>query len=230
MLKIVSIIISFLALLPLDVKYACMENGATLYSYDGSKYTELARLPSSYYVAVLKESDDGYLLVSYLDTTGYIKASELSRVDFTPKQKYASARFTVSNDSQPANLRARPDKSSQIVAVMPDNARGTIIGTISGSELIAGAGKTWYYVRYENGETVSFGYAYSAHLNAESFGTNSGEREPEKTDGNKETQEGQPVFEMSLPLRIILISVLCLPVFAALFMLRPKKKKGENSV
>ena len=214
--------------LPLDVKYACMENGATLYDYDGSAYTQIARLPSSYYVAVLKESDDGYLLVGYLDTTGYIKASELSKVDFIPKDKYAAARFTVSNDSQPANLRARPDKSADVVAVMPNNGSGTVVGTTEGSELIAGAGKKWYYVRFESGENVTFGYVYSAHVTAESFGVSSGEREPSPTDSGTEKQEGQPLIEMSLPLRIVIISVLCLPVLAALFMLRPKKKKSEK--
>ncbi len=229
MCKILSLIFSLAMILPLDVKYACMEKGATLYSYDGSEYTELARLPGSYYVAVLKESDDGYLLVSYLDITGYIKESELSKVDYVPKEKYASARFTVSNDSQPANLRARPDKDAEVLAVMPNRGSGTLVGTCEGSELISGAGKRWYYVRFENGDNTVFGYVYSAHVSAESFGTNSGEREPASAGEGKDKQEGQPAFEMSLPLRIILISALCLPVLAALFMLRPKKKKSESA-
>lgn len=148
-------------------------------------------------------------------------------MDFVPKDKHSSAAFTVSNDSQPANLRSRPDNTTDnVVAVMPDKASGIVIGKTQGSELVSGAGKVWYYVRLTANGGYTYGYVYSAHVKFSGFGISSGEREQPASD-SVVSEQGRPATEMSLPIRVTMISVLCLPVVAALFMLRPKKR-GEG--
>lgn len=228
MVKLLCVLISvMLTALPVDAEYACMENGATLYNYSDGVYAEVAVLPKSYFAAVIKQNDDGYTLVSYMDVSGYIKSDQLKKVDFTPKYKYADASFTVSNDSQPANLRSRPDHTdkSNILTVMPDGGKGKVIGSIEGSALIAAAGNTWYYVRYENGGDLTYGYVYSAHITPVDFGTNSMEREESGSDGGIEDGQEQPSMEMSLPVQIIFIVALCLPVVFIMLLMFSKKNR-----
>ena len=228
MSKFLSLIFAAAMFLPTDVTFACMENGARLYALENGRYREIAELPPSYYVAVLKDEEDGYALVSYLDVVGYVKADELKKVDFVPKDRHSKATFVVDNDSQPANLRSLPDsKTGNIVCVLPSAASGSVIGHIEGSELISGAGKRWYYVRYDDGDKGVYGYVYSAHIRKVEYGKSSGEREPQSESGT-ETQQGRPVSEMSLPVKIVLIVSLCLPVVGAMFMLRPKKREARQ--
>ena len=217
----------FFAAAPQSAKYACMEKGATLYTLTESGYEQTAFLPATYFVTVVKDAGDGYSLVSYLDVVGYMKNDELSGVDFFPKVKYASARFTVSNDSQPANLRLRPGKDSPVSEVMPSGESGTAIGTIEGDELISGAGGKWYYVRYESGGEYRYGYVYGAHVSVEAFGENTFEAEPSPPSHVTEKQE--PSYSgLSLPLQTVLIVCLCTPVTVGAFMLRRKPNKAAR--
>lgn len=225
---LISFLISLSLFLPTDLTYARIKSGAALCDFIGGEYVETAVLPPTFYVAVLKENDDGYCLVSYMDVTGFVKAEALEKVDFTPKTKYADCGFTVSNDSQPANLRSTPSRGDNVVAVMPNGAVGKVIGTAVGDELISGAGGIWYYVRYENGGTLTYGYVYNAHITAEPFGTGSDEREPQK-DGGIQDEREQSAFELSPPLQIVLIVALCLPVVLCAFMLRKKKSPKKDS-
>ena len=217
-----------LAALPVDLDYACMERGATLYERTGGVYRELAVLPPTYFVAVLETGGDGYCLVSYLDISGYMKESELKRVDFVPKTKYAQSRFTVTNDSQPANLRALPFRESEVSSVMDSGGGGRVIGYRDGDELIKGAGKRWYYVRYERGGDFVYGYVYSAHVTPEPFGVNSGERETPQVSDPAYTQD-PPTVELSPAAVAVITPALWLPLLAVLLMLKPRKDDSPSS-
>lgn len=211
--------------LPTEIDYACMEQGATLFNYADGAYTAVADLPSTYFVAVIKDNEDGYSLVSYMDVSGYVETAKLNKVDFTPKYKYADVAFTVSNDSQPANLRSEPDSTQDnVLAVMPDKGTGKVIGSIQGNQLIAGATNTWYYVRYENEGGFTYGYVYGAHVKPVVFDKNSYEREETQTGGIENEQE-RPTVEMSLPVQVLIIGVLCLPVLFIMLMMFSSKKK-----
>lgn len=209
--------------LPTDVGYARIESGALLYRLSDGVYTKVCTLPEGYHVAVISETDDSHFLVSYADITGYIQSADLKQIDGIPKQKYADCRYLVDNDSQPANLRSRPNKDGEIVCVMPSGSGGKIIGTIEGDELIGGAGKLWYYVRYEEGNNITYGYAYCAHISAEGFGVCSSEVEP-KAESAVQNGQDKPKSEMSLPVKILIISALCAPLVVVACLLRPKKK------
>lgn len=227
MFKLISLVIfSVFAALPTDVPYAKIGSGTVLYIRENDVYTEAFTLPQSYYVAVISENEDGYSLVSYLSVTGYAPTSSLSKVDFIPKEKYSKATFTVDNDSQPANLRARAQKDATVLAVMPSGAGGTVLGKTRGDELISGAGSTWYYVRYEDGGQFTYGYAYAPHISAQDFGTASTEAEPSESSAMQNGQDA-PKAELSLPVRIVIIIALCIPVAVAAFMLRPRKKDSQ---
>lgn len=226
MVKILALLSALALILPVNVQYACMEDGATLYNYSDGAYVAVADLPDTYFVAVIKNNDDGYSLVNYMDISGYVKTSDIRAVDFTPKYKYADVTFTVANDSQPANLRSRPDHldNSNVLCVMPNGGSGKVIGSVEGSALIANAGKIWYYVRYENGSDFTYGYVYYAHVAEVNFPQNSYEREEVK-DSGIENGQTQPAMEMSLPVQILLIIVLCLPVAVIMLMMFSSKQK-----
>lgn len=210
-------------LLPTDLTYARIGSDAVLYDFKDGAYVEVTVLPPTFYVAVLNENEDGYNLVSYMDVTGFMKADAMEKVGFTPKTKYADCAFSVSNDGQGANLRSSPVRGDNVIVVMPSGSGGKIVGTAAGDELISGAGESWYYVRYENGSNVTFGYVYGAHVAAEAFGEGSDESLPPHENDTTEERE-QPVFELSPPLQIVLIVSLCLPVVLCVFMLRKKRK------
>lgn len=235
MMKVILTVIAALSvMLPTDLTYAKIGDGAVLFDCVDSSYVEIAALPETYYVALLHENDDGYFLVSYMDVVGYVKSGDVDKVDYTPKTKYADRAFYVDNDSQPANLRRSPKKEDgNIVAVMPSGSGGKVIGTIAGDELISGAGNDWYYVRFENGGEITFGYVYAAHVSASGADANDGEKEAEN-EQEIATEKEPSVFVPSAPLRIVLICALCLPVVVCAFMLRKKRtdesdKQEQNS-
>lgn len=196
----------------------------TLYARD---MTSVVDLPAGYFV--MRSDDDapdGYISVVYDDVSGYVKASDVAEVDYTPVTKYEkTVKFYCANDGQPVNLRAKPSKTAQILAVLDKDASGRCYGSTAGDALIVGGDTVWYYVAF--GETR--GYCYYAHVTVDPTPPNIIEKEPEPTVEPNEpaTAEPENPKAMSKTVAIIFIVALCIPVPFIIFYLFKKPKNDE---
>lgn len=199
----------------------------TLYSAD---LTPIVDLPAGYFVMQTEgeasaDAPDGFILVAYDDLTGYVRADKVNAVDYRPVTKYeTTVKFKCDNDGQPVNLRAAPNKSAEILTVMPNAAEGHCYGSTAGDALIAGAGTQWHYVAYEGLR----GYCYGAHVRVDATPPNIIEKEPDpKPDAPTTTEpsDDQPEKNMSTVTAIIFIVALCIPVPFIMFYLFRKPKE-----
>ena len=198
----------------------------TLYTAD---LEEIVELPAGYFLLQNSQiSPDGYLSVTYDDINGFVKASDVQAVDYTPVTKYeTTVKFKCDNDGQPVNLRAAPRRSAEIVTVLSATDTGHSYGAVSGDALIAGAGDRWYYVSTNSGR----GYCYSAHVSVGPTPPNIIEKEPEPEPSDPTTTEPEPPAEpqtMSNVTAIIFIVALCIPVPFIMFFLFKKPKNTDN--
>ncbi len=206
-----------------SLTFLMMPSGATLYN---SELEPTVRLPAGYFCLKQDEpSPDGFISVAYDDLSGLVKASEVQAVDYTPVTKYETkVTFRCDNDGQPVNLRTAPRKTAEIAAVLDNGTSGRCYGSIDGEQLIADAGKTWYYVSVGNIR----GYCYYAHVSVDPTPPNVIEKEEEPdsaTDAEPEPEKKPKA--MSKTAAIILIVALCVPVPFIMFYLF-RKPKGEK--
>lgn len=195
----------------------------TLYARD---MTAVVDLPAGYFV--MRSDDDapdGYISVIYDDISGYVKASDVAEVDYTPITKYETkVKFHCANDGQPVNLRAKPSKTAEILAVLDKSASGRCYGSTSGDALIVGGDTVWYYVAF--GDTR--GYCYYAHVTVDPTPPNIIEKEPTPVEPNEPaTAEPENPKAMSKTVAIIFIVALCIPVPFIIFYLFKKPKNDE---
>lgn len=195
----------------------------TLYARD---MTAVVDLPAGYFV--MRSDDDapdGYISVIYDDISGFVKASDVAEVDYTPITKYETkVKFHCANDGQPVNLRAKPSKTAEILAVLDKSASGRCYGSTSGDALIVGGDTVWYYVAF--GDTR--GYCYYAHVTVDPTPPNIIEKEPTPVEPNEPaTAEPENPKAMSKTVAIIFIVALCIPVPFIIFYLFKKPKNDE---
>lgn len=186
---------------------------------------EMVSLPAGYFVLQSDaEAPDGYIKVTYADLDGYVKASEVQAVDYTPVTKYElTATFTCDNDGQPVRLRAAPKKSAEILDVLGSSAKGRLYGSVTGEALIKDAGTDWYYVSIEGKR----GYVYYAHVKADDIPPNVIEKEPSKpADAPASTEPNVTKQDQGMPTTaaIIFIVALCIPVPFIMYYLFKKPK------
>lgn len=196
----------------------------TLYDAD---LRPIVELPAGYFVLQTDSAaPDGYISVAYDDLSGLVKATAVTQTDYTPVTKYeTTVRFTCDNDGQPVNLRAYPQRSAEVVAVLSPSESGHCYGTLEGDTLIDGAGNVWYYVR-ANGIR---GYCYRAHVRVDPTPPNIIEKEPPPDVPTTVEPQEEPE-EQNLPrvAVIIFIVALCIPVPFIMYYLFKKPKPGEE--
>ncbi len=198
----------------------------TLYT---AELDAIVELPAGYFLLQNSQiSPDGYISVTYDDISGFVKATDVQAVDYTPVTKYeTTVKFKCDNDGQPVNLRAAPHRSAEIAAVLSPTDVGHSYGSIVGDALIAGAGDKWYYV--SSGGVR--GYCYSAHVSVEATPPNIIEKEPDPEPSDPTITEPTPDNEpktMSNVTAVIFIVALCIPVPFIMFYLFKKPKNTDR--
>lgn len=194
-----------------NTRYGLIGEGAELLD---QHFNVITGLPSTYFVIILSELGD-YYLVEYSDLSGYVLKTKISPIDYEPKIKFGSAYFTAKNDTHPVNIRQSPYSSAPIIASIPDGESVFYYGAVSGEALIPSAGNTWYYVRYNDGVN-KYGYVYSVQGQAQEFAVNPGDRvePPAKLDDKKDkTSLSDWVFILLLciPAVIIMLALFARP-------------------
>lgn len=181
-------------------------------------------LPAGYFLMLADApAPDGYLSVRYDDLGGYVREADVTRVDYRPVTKYeTTVRFSCDNDGQPVNLRAAPDRTAEILTVLPASAKGRCYGTLDGGELIDGAGNVWYYVSFD----ALKGYVYRAHVKVDPTPPNIIEKEPDDVQPTVTEPADEPESPMPTVAAIIFIVVLCIPVpFIMVYLFRKPKDR-----
>ena len=204
------------------IVFFLMPAPTTLYDAD---LNAVVQLPAGYFVMQADgDTPDGYISVVYDDLIGYVKASTVQAVDYTPVTKYEkTAKFKCDNDGQPVNLRAAPKKSAEVIKVLDGAAKGRLYGSIRGDALIKYGDTLWYYVECDGVR----GYCYYAHIAADDFPPNIIEKE-EPPEPTTETGSDPEQIKSDTPIPtaaiIVLIVALCLPVPFIMFYLFRKPK------
>ena len=223
-----------------EITYAQIKTSAQIYTKTDEEYCPIATLPATYFVALLEEETDGeYLKVSYLDIDGYMKKTDLEKVDYEPVYKYAQVFFTAENEGFGAILRTSPNHDAETAALIPDGAKMLFYGTQEGTARYDDASRTWYYVKYGSGESAIFGYVYCYHGFADTVPNNIIEKVPkeEPTEPNvpNEPQDGEQSetpekTRLSPAYEAIFIVCLCLPFVIIMFILfrRPPEERRKK--
>lgn len=204
-------------------RYAYLPAAAVLYNDAGDA---VCSLPATYFVALCGENAGGSYPVAYLDLRGYVRKEQLECVDYEPVTKFATLSARPQNDGMAINLREKPDASTgAVVKTVPPSAVLTLYGARSGTELFAGAGNLWQYVRYDEGAQSYYGYAYSAQLLCDVA-------PPNKIEKVVQPAVAQPTEEpsdvtLTRTGSIVFIAALCVPAGILMIVLfyRPESKR-----
>ncbi len=189
------------------VAYAYLPSAALLYNAAGE---EICALPATYFVVLCGDEQNGKFPVSYLDLSGYVSADTVETVDYEPVTKFPSLTARPRNDGMAVNLREIPDsETGKILAAVPHSATLTLYGARTGSELFAGAGNVWQYVRYNSPTGAAlYGYIYSAQLSCDAVMPNVIEKVPRPS---AEADETQPSLSVTRAGNIALAAAMCVP-------------------
>lgn len=207
------------------VTYAYLPHAAPLYDESGAV---VCMLPATYFVLPGGSKQNGKLPVSYADISGYMLVSDIEIVDYEPVTKFAKLKAYPYNDGLSVNLRARPDPAEgAVLATVPASATLTLYGGREGSELFAGAGTLWQYVRYDGAQGAVFGYIYAPQLRCDAVTPNTLEKVPRPDPPQNDVTLSPDTLSLSRAGNIALIAALCVPAGALMLVLfyRPDSKR-----
>ena len=209
-----------------ELSYAIIGQNALLYRKTNTQFAPVTTLPPSYFVAIIGEEENGYLRVSYLDIDGYMLASDLTAVDYTPKFKYAeNTALTVSNDGHLVNFRATPTSSGKVLATVNSGNSLYYYGQVAGEVSNEFIGDTWYYARFVSSDgTCLYGYIYSLYAHASPIPPNEivAQTPPSEAVLPSVSASG---FTSAQTREIVIIVSLCLPVLAISYLIFRNEKR-----
>lgn len=148
-----------------DFNYYAQIQLPQVYFYENIDGVSLFQIPTTYYVKLLKDSENGYYYAKYLDKFGYVKESDVTCVKNIPPYPYLSnVNFRILG-AQSAELRSEPNKSKGIQTLICDlplyETNFTFYGIKTGEEVVSNRGNIWYYCSYYTGRKYEQGYVYS---------------------------------------------------------------------
>ena len=204
-----------------EITYALIGENATLYRLSEGEFIPVTSLPSTYFVAILGEESSGYIKVSYLDIDGFIKASDITLVDYIAQ----STSLTLSNDGHLVNFRASPSSQGKILSTISSGEIIYYYGQVSGENSNPLIGDTWYFARCvsSSGESI-YGYVYSLYAVAQPILPNEivAENPPSES---LSPSANTSVFSLGQTRQIVIIVSLCLPVLAISYLIFRNEKR-----
>lgn len=217
-------------------KYAKAKENCVLYKSNNvsdNLQQQYFYVPTSYFVTILENVTQDIYKVAYKDFVGYCKAQDLSAVSFTPSTPYLNSITFDINENSGTQVWSVPSSQLGIkLATIPADSRAIeYIAAINGEVPIGGSSNVWYYARFTpaaNVTKVYEGYIYSEEVvNLTHIPTNLEAENEEVALPNLNSN-----LSLSSTLRIVLISLICLP-FLILFVIalikgnRKLNQKGQ---
>ncbi|MCL2555664.1 MAG: hypothetical protein FWE03_01415 [Firmicutes bacterium] len=201
-------------------RYGLLRENAILLD---SNFEKITTLPPTYFVIIINETDfENYYRVTYLELTGIILRTHITRVNFEPVTKFhENVFFTAQNDTHPVNIRALPNSTAEIITAIPHNNQAFFFGQKNGEALITTHGSRWYFVRFLDGTVNRFGYVYSAQGIVDTIPPNIIQAVPNPPDNNNNLDPNTPPQRFDW-IYIVLLSIPAIIVMFALFS-KPKK-------
>ena len=203
-----------------QIRYASILSGAILYS-ERDLSSPVTSLPETYFVTVVETLGE-VSKVTYLGLSGYISNDFISPVDFTPKNKYAKATLSLTNDGGIINVRAYPDHTADnVTQKLTDGTTLEYYGVVAGRTLNQIIGDEWFAVKLSGGR---LGYVYSMYAVASQI-------EPNVVVPEEEDPKISPTTSFSVDEHssYFLIGALCLPVIVIMYLLFKQKPSGGQS-
>lgn len=115
----------------------------------------------SYFVEIIADYDNLYK-VSYNGVTGYIKKTDVKKINNSPITPYPNNIKIIMNTN--CNLRSSPTtktNTNNVISTIYSNTTNiTFIGRTMGEEAIDFGGNTWYYVCCDG----QYGYIYNNYI------------------------------------------------------------------
>ena len=206
-----------------DNRYARIEKTTEIFktNYANKNIDNIICLAEeSYYVEIIADYDSLYK-VNYNGITGYIKKTDIRKVENIPNTPFPNNIKIIMNSN--CNLRNSPTTKSStnnIISTINTNAQDIIfIGRTTGEEAIDFGGTTWYYVNY-NG---NYGYIYNNYIKSIT---------PIYKNTDKFTYLQEYAIQNENPLsqtsNIIIIIALSIPLFCILFILYIPRKHNQH--
>ncbi|MCL2061242.1 MAG: hypothetical protein FWH03_01265 [Firmicutes bacterium] len=211
-----------------DIPYGVIEeDGVHFYLHDNGILRAVTTLPKTYFVLLTGEHNAEFYTAVYFDLNGYVRKSDVSRVDFEPVTKFANGGLTVTADVTGINIRATPDHiNGQVLGDLQRGATAVYYGTLAGSSPISGANE-WFFIKTTlAGETV-FGYVYAPYVTATPIPDNVIEKVlhiPENGGGSFEP----PNPEWPPYLTYVFVACLSIPAFLVMLLLFKKPEKRNK--
>ena len=200
--------------------------------------TQMFMIPITYFVRLLGEENSLFYRAEYNGIFGYIKKTEVSCINQTPKNPYANnISFRVFTPSG-ANLRSSPNETggiTNLVTTIPFMCTNLeYYGQIQGEEAISYKGNVWYYCKYVRDNQEFFGYVYSPLCdlltnipqNTEVFEYIT----PNFDKVDKTDAQETNYLSISTPWQVVIIVAICLPcIFIIYFLFKPTKIAMQTS-
>lgn len=211
-----------------------LQEGAYFYSKEATEEFERTFiLPSTYFVLLVGEEGEFYK-AKYLDLFGYVKKTEVTPMEGTPAQPYASQTFRA-YDRSGLDVYAKPKISSESLGklgFLQENI--AMYGLCTGDELFPASTNQWIYCHYESSGQTIRGYAFKYYCDTIKYAPENLEYLPEITGtldfGNNLPANGG----LSDTVKAVIILAVSMPCLIVLYLLlspskRRQKGKSEKS-
>lgn len=184
----------------------------------------------TYFVELLAPQENSFYKVRYMETEGYILASDLVFVSGEPQNPYPTNIGLKVLASGGINLRSSPVASQgpfNVLCALPFlESNLKYIGKTYGEEYAPAMGDTWYYCTYISGQENINGYLYSVYCypladiarNTEELQIVDQPYFPEET-ATTQTSQTDRISSLPMPVQILLVVVVCLPCILIVYLL-----------
>lgn len=188
-------------------------------------------LPQTYFVKLIDSSNENFYKVEYSNLIGYVKKSEVIKVNGTPQQPYLNNVTFKLNGTANAVLFSQPNNTSKYIGTIPFNAENILFwGKITGQNALPNLGNEWYYCTYTSFEQgIISGYIYAPLTTLVSNIPENNENLSESTPANSTPIQEILAPEIQKPSNIIIISILVIFALLILILLFKPNKKAKKA-
>jgi len=223
-----------------QITYAKVKSGCILYKTENLTNTSVDNIyfevPETYFVTIENAaSSPSAVHVKYADFIGFVDPLTIKTVELTPASPtLLGVTFSISSGTA-TQLRSTPDASisSNIITTIPSNTQNIpYIAQISATVPTGGASDVWYFAQYSPASSptsVYYGYVYSERTTNLSKITSNTENDIIiNPDYPSQAFDDEDKVSISMPVKVVLISLICLPVIMLFIILFFKIKSHKK--
>ena len=149
--------------------YAKITSSNVFFYQSTSENEKLFEIPNSYFVLLTEEANDEFYIAKYGDILGFVKKSEVTPMNGTPKSPYATKYTCRITSMSGLSLMSEPSFDSEKIENF-DFLENKIYyyGKMQGQEFFPNSTDIWFYCKYSHDNSVKFGYIFSYYCDISS--------------------------------------------------------------